>query len=85
MCAPPKGALHRAVDPVGWQWDTDTHLTATLVDYTAAGNWQRAGDKHKRRPDPVPRPGQAGRKRARGRSLTAQAMQARQGGETHGG
>jgi hypothetical protein len=77
VCAPPKGALHRALDPDGWGWDANTYLLAAEVDLTAAGNWQRGGDKHRPRPEPIPRPGQKSKKSKR-KSLTAQALEARE-------
>jgi hypothetical protein len=77
--APPGGALHRAIDPDGASWDVNSYLTAALVDATNAANWQRAGDKSKPRPEPLPRPGVAP-KRKRGRNLTQAALEARKAG-----
>lgn len=37
-------------------WSAETHLTASLFDAVNVGNWQRAGDKHAKRPTPVQRP-----------------------------
>jgi hypothetical protein len=72
--APPQGALHRALDPEGWGWTVDSYLLAADVDYAAAAAWQRAGDKRKKRPDPILRPGQ---KKKRGRNLTELALKSR--------
>lgn len=72
-CSPPGGALHRAIDPEAAQWDPSTYLIAQVVDLLNAGNWQRAGNKHLRHPDPVWRPHQAQKKR-KGRNLTALAQ-----------
>jgi hypothetical protein len=73
--APPGGALHRSLDPKGWAWGADTYMLAGLVDLTAAANWQRAGDKHKKRPDPLPRPNE---KKPKKKSLTQQVLEQRQ-------
>lgn len=70
--APPQGALHRALDPEGWGWDVNSYLLAADVDTLMVANWQRAGDKRKKRPDPILRPGQ---KKKRGRNLTTIALQ----------
>jgi hypothetical protein len=83
-CAPPGGALHRAVDPDGAGWTVGDYLTAALIDATNAANWQRAGDKSKPRPEPIPRPGEQPRKRAKGRNLTQAALEARKAAVTHG-
>jgi hypothetical protein len=53
--APPGGALHRSVDPDNATWDLHAQLLAGAVDALQAGNWQRAGDKNAKRPDPVRR------------------------------
>lgn len=75
--APPKGALHRALDPKGWDWSSGTYLLAGLIDLGAVANWQRAGDKHRARPTPLPRPGEKAKKPKR-KSLTAAALAARE-------
>jgi hypothetical protein len=47
--------LHRSLDPDDAAWDLHAQLLAGAVDALNAGNWQRAGDKNARRPDPVRR------------------------------
>jgi hypothetical protein len=69
--SPPRGALHRSIDPKGWGWSADTYLLAALTDLSAAGNWQRAGNKNKPRPTPVPRPNQVKKKKP---SLASRAL-----------
>lgn len=81
--APPKGALHRALDPEGWAWSSDTYLIAGLIDLGAVANWQRAGDKHRARPTPLPRPGEKAKKTKR-KSLTAAALAAREENQNAG-
>jgi hypothetical protein len=82
--SPPGGALHRAIDPDGSGWTVDSYLLAALFDATNAANWQRAGDKSKARPEPLPRPGERPRKRAKGRNLTQAALEARKAAVTDG-
>lgn len=41
-------------------WGTTEHLLALIVDVLQIANWQRAGDKRAKRPEPLPRPGMAG-------------------------
>lgn len=43
------------MDPDGAAWDLRNQLLAGAVDALQAGNWQRAGDKNAKRPDPVRR------------------------------
>ncbi len=39
MCGlPPHCALHRALDPTGWQWDTHAELLATIAEVNDIGN-----------------------------------------------
>lgn len=40
-------------------WTLGEHLTASLIDATQIGNWQRAGDSKAKRPTPVKRPSAA--------------------------
>lgn len=55
---PPTAALWRAIDPDAmWAVSPDALLLAALVDAVQIGNWQRSGDKHARKPEPIPRPG----------------------------
>ena len=78
--SPPRGALHRSLDPEGWDWSSISYLIAGVIDLTSVANWQRAGDKHKKRPEPIPRPGSKAKKPKR-KSLTAMALASRGGTE----
>lgn len=44
---------------LGAPWAATEYMLANVVDLLSAGNWQRGGDKHARRPKPIPRPGDA--------------------------
>lgn len=37
-------------------WSTESRILADIFDAIAVGNWQRAGDKNRSRPQPYPRP-----------------------------
>lgn len=50
-------------------WGPTEHLLASAVDLLAAGVWQRGGDKKAKRPQPVPRPGEADAKRERAQQV----------------
>lgn len=54
---PPEAAVWMAANPDSAMWGLTEHLLALVCDYLAAGNWQRGGDSHAQRPDPIPRPG----------------------------
>lgn len=58
----------------------NTYLHAAQVDALNVANWQRAGDKHKPVPEPIPRPGVTPGRRRKGRNLTHAALEARKGG-----
>ena len=61
------GPLHRAVFGGDAKWDdAQTQLLAQIVDVLAVGNWQRQGDSHAPRPEPIPRPGVEGYVRVTG-------------------
>ncbi|MFM8155508.1 MAG: hypothetical protein ACKOAF_05465 [Actinomycetes bacterium] len=49
-------ALARAVHGESVHWSNTDHLLASLLDLTAAANWQRGGGKGQR-PNRIPRPG----------------------------
>lgn len=78
-------ALYRAV--VGEDvadWDVHAHIGAGIFDLLAAANWQRAGDESAKRPDRLPRPGEAkqeadGELLARGKAVSIDEMNARLG------
>jgi hypothetical protein len=53
---PADSATAEAIHGAGWS--TTEHLLALIADQLAAANWQRAGDKTKPRPQPLPRPGE---------------------------
>lgn len=55
LSLPPGSALHRVQNPDDAAWDLHAQLLAGAVDALNAGNWQRAGDKNARQPDPVRR------------------------------
>lgn len=52
----PRFALYKMLNP-DWPWDLDTQLLAHMGDLLAGANWQRSGDKHARKPEPIKRPG----------------------------
>jgi hypothetical protein len=53
---PPDSALGRAQSG---GWTTSEHLLALAVDVLQSANWQRQGDNHAPRPQPISRPGVA--------------------------
>lgn len=53
-------------------WTIGEHLTATQVDLTAAGNWQRADGKGKR-PQPIDRPSDLKKARDKAERTAAKA------------
>lgn len=60
---PPESATWQAVAGPDAVWSTTDHLLALVVDVLQVANWQRAGDKRAKRPEPLPRPGMPGRAR----------------------
>lgn len=46
-----------AVNGAAGAWGINEHLLAATVDALRVANWQRAGDKTKAPPKPIPRPG----------------------------
>jgi len=54
---PHGNAIQRAEHGEDALWGLPEHLIATVIDVLQAANWQRAGDKDARRPDPIRRPG----------------------------
>lgn len=61
--SPPASAFFNAVEK---GWDTNTHLTAGVVDLLAILAWQNTEDAHSKfprnRPKPIPRPDREGEK-----------------------
>lgn len=55
--APRESAIGQSLGGDSAAWSTSEHLMALLVDAVVIGNWQRQGDPHARRPDPLSRPG----------------------------
>lgn len=53
---PPGNALAREAQGEAAAWSADTYLLALIADLLANGNWQRAGDRHAKKPKPVERP-----------------------------
>jgi hypothetical protein len=52
----PRGsALHRELDPEGYDWDRPTDLLANILDVEVFALWQRSGGKGAK-PKPIPRP-----------------------------
>lgn len=49
-------------------WGLPEQLQAVTADLLAEGNWQRAGDKHAKRPKPIERPGVTSSDRRYGRT-----------------
>lgn len=92
---PPGNALERARMGEAAQWGRDTYLLALIADQLGLANWQRAGDRNRKKPKPVPRPTLPGapasaapgeRVIARGQGMTMEAMAARLGwGDVDGG
>lgn len=58
---PQSSALSRAVNGTDAMWGLSEHLLATVADALHMGNWQRGGGKGKR-PKPIMRPGNGGKK-----------------------
>jgi hypothetical protein len=56
-------AYHWAKDADSALWGLREHLLAHVADLLAVGNWQRAGKKRGRRPEPISRPGAGGKKK----------------------
>lgn len=54
---PADAAYRRFLHPDDWQWTLPEHLLAGIYDTLQGANWQRAGNKHAKRPEPLPRPG----------------------------
>lgn len=54
---PADAAYRRFLHPDEWQWTLPEHILAGIYDTLQGANWQRAGNKHAKRPDPLPRPG----------------------------
>lgn len=54
---PLDSAYRRYLDPEGSQWALPEFLLAGIYDTLQGANWQRAGNKHAKRPEPLPRPG----------------------------
>lgn len=59
---PATSAFGRSVHGEAATWDTADHLLAVIADAVQVGNWQRSGRK-RRKPQPIPRPGQDGKQR----------------------
>ena len=55
---PRDSATVRSVLGPAGEWNTTEHLLASVVDFLAVANWQRAGGKRTTRPTPLPRPGE---------------------------
>lgn len=76
----PPGAQTWASAGLDAAWSAEAHLTASLFDAVNVGNWQRTGDKHAKRPTPVPRPSDAreSAEKADRHQIRAQAFRERQ-------
>lgn len=76
----PRGsAISRAKNGEEDTWGVLEHLIAGVIDLLAVGNWQRGGDEHAKRPDPLPRPGVdkrtvGGEQIARGKAVSIEEM-----------
>lgn len=59
---PPQSATVQAAEP-DTRWSLTDHLLAAVVDELRLGNWLQSKDGHanRNRPQPIPRPGVAGR------------------------
>lgn len=57
--SPQDSAIARSVDPELSQWDLTSHLLAMVGDYLAWIAWSKTtdGEKGRRKPKPIPRPG----------------------------
>lgn len=57
-CSPRDSALAYAVHGKDVAWaDLNAQLLAGVLDLLAVANWQRQGDEHAQRPEPLERPG----------------------------
>jgi len=56
----PRAGIWVAIDP-DRAWSPDQLLLASIADVLAWANWQRAGDKRAKKPQPINRPGVKGR------------------------
>jgi hypothetical protein len=54
---PRDAAVQRSVYGELVEWGPLEHLVALVVDVLQAANWQRSGNRHAKRPRPLPRPG----------------------------
>lgn len=54
---PADAAYRKFLNPEDAQWTLPEHLLAGIYDTLQGANWQRAGNKHAKRPEPLPRPG----------------------------
>lgn len=50
-------AIARHVHGEAAEWGAAEYLLAAAVDALNAANWQRSGDKHAKKPTPIPLPG----------------------------
>ena len=57
------------------RWSAAEHLLANLCDLLMQGNWQRGGDKHARKPAPLPRPGDIEKQQRKRTQLTPRQVQ----------
>ena len=57
--APPGSAVARAIEPERSEWGLSEQLLALVADYLAWIQWSKTedGEKNRRRPKPIPRPG----------------------------
>jgi len=54
---PADAAYRKFLNPEDAQWTLPEHLLAGIYDTLQGANWQRAGNRHAKRPEPLPRPG----------------------------
>lgn len=55
--SPRDSAVHRSIVGADHEWGLSEQLLAALFDVLAVANWQRGGDEHAKKPDPLRRPG----------------------------